>query len=255
MKKTILSSVSNVLFVFIFTFFLVSILSAKSFSHPVNLLFGLYVGLIVLLFSIIIAKSRLKKQKQKLTLKENENRVIYALNFMSKKKGLAVLYSQIVKLDASAKLCQNKILLSNGESVYNLFSFLPVTKADLVRCFNLSNAKKSVIYCEKAEKEVKDFARAFKGKIVIKERAEFFKEFPPENFVLEDNFTPIDFNKKDKPKLRVLLNKKNAKKFIAFGLFFILLSFFAPIKLYYIITGGIMILYAVTVLFFSKTES
>ena len=75
------------------------------------------------------------------------------------------------------------------------------------------------------------------------------------DFVIEDEFTPIDFYKREKVKLRAVLNKKNAKKFIAFGLFFVLSSFFVPIKLYYLIMGGIMILFALTLWFFSKSEN
>ena len=60
--------------------------------------------------------------------------------------------------------------------------------------------------------------------------------------------------KKDRPSFRVYLKRKNAKKFIAFGLIFIFLSFFVPIKLYYLIVGGLMLVYATTLLFFGKKE-
>lgn len=254
MKKSIFATISNVIFIFFLSFFLVSIISSKTFIYPTNLLFGLYISLIVLLISIIIAKKNVKARKQK-SLEENKiTRIVYSLSFMSKRKGLAIFYNEIVKRDKGAKLYQNKIVLSNGCSVYNLFSFSPITKADLVKCFNLSNAKKSIILCESAPKEVKDFAKAFKGKIEIKEKAEIFKSLSPSDFNIDDAFTPVDFNKKDKPNFRALISKKNAKKFLAFGLFFIVTSFFVPIKTYYLIIGISMLVYSIFILIFSKVK-
>ena len=255
MKKSILATISNVIFVFCLTFFTVSILSAKIIDYPVNLFFGLFVSLIVLLFSIIIAKNSVRKRKQKSSYEQKVSRVVYALSFASKKKGLSVFYSEILKQDETAKLYQNKIVLSNGTSVYNLFSFNPPSKADLVRCFNLSNAKKSVILCDFATKEVKDFARAFKGKIEIKEKDEIFKNFLPEKDAVLDAFVPIDFNKKNRPNFSALISKKNAGKILAFGIFFLLTSFFVPIKLYYIIVGSIMLIFGCTVLIFAKKKT
>lgn len=255
MKKTIFATISNVILAFISAFFIASILTSKSIGYPINLVFGLFIALIVLLFSIIIAKSNVKKRKEKLSKEQKIARIVYALSFLSRKKGLSVFYPEILKRDKDAKLYQNKIVLSSGTSVYNLFSFSPVTKADLVRCFNLSNAEKSVILCDSATKEVKDFATAFKGKIVIIEKAEIFKNFPLDDIDLKDTFIPIDFNKKTRPTLSALISKKNAGKILAFGMFFLLMSFFVPIKLYYVIVGSIMLVFSSIVLIFSKRKA
>lgn len=254
MKKRIFASVSNVIFVFIITFLFFSVLTSKSFNHPLNLLFGLFIALFVLLFSILIAKKRISSHKIKATRESKINKIITALSFISKRKGLMLFYSQILKFDEKAKLYQNKIVLSGGENVFNLFGFSSPTKTDLVRCFNLSHAKPCIVLCDKAPKEVKDFANAFKGKMQIYESDRIFKKLSPDDFKIEENAYPVDFMKKDRPSFRVYLKRKNAKKFIAFGLIFIFLSFFVPIKLYYLIVGGLMLVYATTLLFFGKKE-
>ena len=253
MKKSIVATISNIIFLFLTSFFLVSYLSNKILFYPANLFLGLYVSLIVLVISIAVAKRKRFNLKQKRQEENEITRIVYSLSFMSKKKGLEHFYSIIKKRDEKAKLYSNRIVLKNGDCIYNLFSFAPVTKADLVKCFNQSGTNKSIILCESAPLEVKEFSQSFRGKIVIKEKAEVFKTYPAREFIIKDKFTPIDFNKKDKPKLKALLNKKNAKKLLAFGVLFLATSFFVPIKVYYIIIGSVMLLFASSVLIFSRT--
>ena len=59
----------------------------------------------------------------------------------------------------------------------------------------------------------------------------------------------------EKRKMEEIFKKKNAKKFLLFGVTFCLMSFIAPYKTYYIVSGCVMIFFAVILKLFGKQEN
>ena len=69
---------------------------------------------------------------------------------------------------------------------------------------------------------------------------------------------PIKSKKVDIKKMFLpFINRANSKKFLLFGMLFILMSYFAPIKLYYLIFGCIFLLLSLILRLFipNKTDN
>lgn len=251
MKKYIVSGISNLLFLNFCIFVLTALFSASIFTAPINLIFSGLITIITLYVSAIILKHKLKKKKISSERKAKINELTYALNISTKKSGLNALYGAFSKKQDGCKLLQDKIVLKSGDKVFNCFGFDGITKKDVVKCYNLSTTSTCILACDYAPKEVKEFVALFKGKVKILEKQELFREINPYDIDLCVNL-PLDFSLKQKPNFRILLNRKNAKRFLAFGLFFSLMSFFVPIKIYYLIMGGVFIIYSLILFFFGK---
>jgi hypothetical protein len=96
----------------------------------------------------------------------------------------------------------------------------------------------------------------FKEKIVLKDLYDAF-ELLSSAGVLPDTVISESFYKNKKPSfdIRRLFNKKKAKNYLFFGVTFTLFSFFAPIKLYYLIFGSVFLFFSLIVRLFGKEPS
>lgn len=251
MKKYIFSGVSNLLFFNFVIFILTAVFTASAFAYPVNLVFSGFVTILSVFISTIIFKRKILKRKNTSARQEKISEITYALNFSSKKTGLGAIHGAYLKKDENAKLLSDKIVLSNGDRIFNCFGFNGITKKDVVKNFNLSSGGTCVIACDYATKEVKDFASLFRDKVKILEKQDLFKEINPFDINIS-TVIPIDFSKKPKPNLKLILKRKSAKRFLALGVFFTLMSFFVPIKTYYLVSGAIFIIFSLVLFFFGK---
>lgn len=128
-------------------------------------------------------------------------------------------------------------------------------KADVVRAFNLKgNIEKSYIFTSIADKELEDFCKRFNGKVTLVKAESVFK------FLSSIDFLPkIKFNFPEKVPLKkqistAFFSKKKAGKYFSFGLIFLMMSYFVPIKLYYIICGSVFLLTALILKLFGREE-
>ena len=90
---------------------------------------------------------------------------------------------------------------------------------------------------------------------ILKDGKDAFYLLKERNLIPNEDFSKVYSEKKSVNKLLELLKKKNAKKFFLFGVCFCLFSFISPIKTYYLIWGGIMLVYSTVLILFGKREN
>lgn len=255
MKKFSLSAVTDSLFGTFVLFILFYVLLDLIIPRPFSLIFAFMVsGLLgLLLYKRLYHKSFLNNEKMRNNQKIFD--AIVTLNYLSHTKTLNLFLKAINSQGKQGQIYKGVIKVKEENVILApLFNFDGITKTDVVRIFNLASRDDSItIYSENFSNPIKEFASKF-GNITLLDGVcayKFLEEFDclPK--------TKLDFQKvKDKPKFfKNFLLKSQAKKFFAFGIFFLLSCFFVPLKTYYVIVGSIMLFLSLLCLIFGKKQS
>lgn len=242
-----------------FVFMASSVLSLCLFyyflSYPTSLIMALCLGLIISIFAIKHLYTKRKVISVQNADKKQFAETMIRLNLMKQSKLLQVFKkacapNQSVETHKDWFYCEEKCT-----AYFVRFGFSKVTKTDIVRAFNLiGGGDKAVFFCQDYDSEIKEFAVRFKGKIMLKDGKDAFYLLKDTNLLPNEDFSGVYTEKPHFSKAKELIKRKNAKKFFLFGVCFCFFSFFAPIKTYYLIWGGVMLAYSTFLLIFGKPE-
>ena len=254
--RTIFSIFLDTLFYTFITFLLCLILLCSFFSIKYALFLSLLFAFLVMLISI----KSLNKKNSNLKLKNKDalkmEQLCYSLCIMQQKEKYAYLFSLLLQNNIKAEKRYGGAFIKDSNAVlYLLYDFSPLTKTQIVKTFN-SVPKTTTIYIlsNDFDKQTQDFANRFDGRIKLVDKKTFYL------FVKEKDFFPKEILPLPKEKrvglkdFATLLDKRKAKHFLLFGLVFIGMSYFAPIKLYYLICGSLFLIYAVILRAFGKNS-
>ncbi|MBR5388693.1 MAG: hypothetical protein IK147_04460 [Clostridia bacterium] len=257
MKKYPLSFYVDICFTFFVSFTLVSAVLSGVLPKPFSIIVRLSLATgITTVVTVYLKKARLKKYEKS---KEEEKRLAVAekLNCSSVKENTDLFFKAFSNLGENPEKIAGGILLpAKKTAVFIRFSFFTPEKKDVFRFANKKDAENIVLFCEKFSDEVIAFAMRFKEKIVLKDLYDAFELLSSAD-VLPDTVISESFYKNKKPSfdIRRLFNKKKAKNYLFFGVTFTLFSFFAPIKLYYLIFGSVFLFFSLIVRLFGKEPS
>ena len=139
--------------------------------------------------------------------------------------------------------------------VFIASSFDGITKTDVVRAFNKISAKDKVyIFGESASTELLSFIGRFNQRIVFVDANKTYELLNSANCLPKETILsktkPNGFGKV----FSRLFVRKNSKKFLGFGFFFLFMSAFVVIKIYYIICACIFITLSLFCRLFGKEE-
>ena len=116
----------------------------------------------------------------------------------------------------------------------------------------LKKDEKAVVFYRYVESGINEFADRFNGKIQLKTENDLISLIEKSDIRLSPPF--LSFPEKKKVSYKETLQKKKAVKYLLLGLTFLGLSFIVPLKLYYIIFGGILCLFSLITFFFGYSE-
>lgn len=195
--------------------------------------------------SLIFFFARFQRKNQELlskktTLKDTNN-LSFWLSTTKKEAVLNKTLNAILSNGYNAKIKNNGIYLT--EKKQYIFLILPpdgLKKYHLVRAYNLLQESETAILIDQVENtELFSYAKNFDGKINI-ENVGFLLPYLGKDFI--STLKDVSSQTKD-PIFKDFFSKKRAKNFFVFGVVFLCLSFISPIKLYYIVSGGIFIFF------------
>ena len=219
-----------------------------------------YAVLLALLFSLVVfkylfdKKSKVNSNKKSIRLFEN---AIIQLNLYSKEEQILVLSKLLNKLDHKFTKTKDFLILENKSvAIFPLFSFDKITKTHIVKVFNSVNANfVSYILSAEYSQEIIDFANRFNGKIQLVDGKAFFSALFAHDILPKEK---INFAPNQKLSLKSFLNlfdKRQKNKLFLIGLAFMIMSFFAPFKLYYLICGSIFLILSLFCRLFGKEKT
>lgn len=250
---TILDSLFSAFLAFVLGFILLNFYIEKPYSIIISI--SLSVPIFMLAYSKLKNSSNIKNTN-KLKSKAMEN-TFYALSLMEKTQSLSLIEKAISRLGYRTLKRKNAIFIDDKKvAIFPLFSFDGITKTDVVKVFNsIPTGFKAYILGEKVSAEIQDFIDRFDDRIEfvgIEKVYDFLKStaslpeekyFPKRKKIFENGF------------LSTLLLRKNAKKFLSFGSLFLIMSYFVPIKIYYLISGCVFLTLALFCRLYGKTKS
>lgn len=223
--------------------------------RPASIILAVTFALIITIFA---ARKSFLASCGKIFDAENNKRfraVMENLN-MSDDKTLCELFLKVLKKQGFTVEKKSGALYIEepAVTVFPLFGFDGVTKTDIVRSFNKAGKnRKAEIYSENFSESVSDFAARFGGKVILKDGAAAYELLNSANLLPEtDNCLKEKARKRD---FRLLFDKKRAKNYLVFGLLFTFLSYFVPIKTYYLIFGAAFLTLALILRLFGKTAA
>ena len=243
------------LFVFMASFVLTLCLLYYFLEYPTSLIMSICISLIVSIFTLKRLYSKRKRIKIENADKKEFGETMIRLNLMKQSKVLEIFKKACAK-DATVIKHKDWFYCQNQNTAYFIrFGFAKVSKTDIVKAFNLIKSQdKAVFFAQSYESEVSEFASRFNGRIILKDGKDAFYLLKEVCLIPNEDYSKVYSEKKYFNKMLGLLKKKNAKKFFLFGVCFCLFSFIAPLKTYYLVWGGIMLIYSALLILFGKDE-
>lgn len=247
----IIDGTVTAIFGFVFYFITISYFAPMPFS----IIMAISLTIMSILLIVKIDLNKHKKLRQEHQKKFEAEEVLTKLDFMSKTE-LYTLFSKVFeKQNIKFEKRKNYLYLpEEKKGIFFSFGFENKSKAEIVKAYNLIDSQdKAEIYSSDFPKDIKDFASRFGGKISLISGIQIYEMLKEVDLLPEkENFLfPIKEPKKER---KVFFTKKRAKSFLSFGTIFLLMSYFVPIKLYYVICGGIMLFIGLFCLFFGKPQ-
>lgn len=188
-----------------------------------------------------IAKSKKQKKLQKTLNEKNQQKVLYQLNFLTKKQ-VETLFTTAFTNYKQPFVIKNKLIYLTQKNAFvtHIFSFENITCDMLINHIKSLNVGKKTLYvftnCTKSTPQVLNnlpFVKYFNGNYLY-------------TFLQKANALPnITTTIKNETFLNKILNnvlkKQNTFKYIFYALILYFIAFFTPFKLYYAISGSIFL--------------
>lgn len=256
MKKSFVSVIFDTAFFALAAFLLFLSVFINKIKPPLPYVIS---AVLSLLLSVLIFKffsARKKKADAKRKQKENAELTMLQLALMKKSETTALFNTAFINGKKPFVKYGNIFCLPNENTAYYVCSGVEgAKKSDVLKLYNfLKPTEQGKIFCLAVPKDTEEFCAKFGGRISLISPEKTYAFLKDNGALPEIKFVPAKGKKKSFD-FKVILNKKKAKNYMVFGLLFILMSFFAYYKIYYIIAGcGFLILFAVT-LVLGKTEN
>ncbi len=230
-----------------FITFLLSLIIFNYFTEKgVAITFSVTLGLIAGLFSFkILRKKQASNELKKEERQELEN-MLTQFNFSSSTETLDFF----IKLFSSKGYLVEKkkgIIYFKNENaaIFIKFGFLDVNKSDVVKFFNLLRKNdKGYIISESFSLDVSSFISRFDNRLFAIDGQQIYRYLKKNDALPETKYSFFSEPQKGFKLLKNLLYKDKAKNYLVFGLTFLLMSYFFPFKVYYVISGILFLLAA-----------
>ncbi len=255
MKKFSLSFVSDCIFIAFAGFILALFIMNYFMPAPYKFIAA---GTFAALLTLLGVKVLYGKRKNKYTKSCDDaeySRFILQMQLMTDAERAACIMKVAERTGEAVQKKKDYFYFPDKKTVLILrFGFTETTKADIVKAFNLVYEKgEAIIASEKFNAETENFAKRFGGKIKLADGKKLFAVLKAADALPPEKYN-IDAPNDKRRALINLLDKKRAKNYFVFGVIFLAMSYFVPIKIYYVICGSIMLIMALTLKFFGKTE-
>ena len=253
--KITLSTLLDTLFSFVITFLLSFVLLSAFIGRQFSIAFSL---VFALLFAMIVFKKLSSKNFSSFANSKDKKQAEYMSTGLSLCDYNAQCKHLIkgVKENLDAKIIKDGIYIKDEKiAIFPLFKFEPVTKTDVVKIFNKTHKDYSAyILSQSFSMEILAFIDRFNGKILAIKEDQVYKHLK-NNDALPSFDLPFKSSKNNVvTAFKKSLNKKRAKTYFLFGAIFLSMSYFVPIKLYYIICGCIFLLLSLFCILFGEKQ-
>ena len=242
--KFSLSVILDSLFTAFISFILLFILFNYRLTFLISITLSITFSLIILIFAYIYLRK--KKNTYNLSKIDMQTMEIMAnqLCLYDKKEQLEVFTNLLNKLNIKFEIKKDFIYIKEQEiCIFPLFSFDQITKTDIVKIFNtISRNQLAYIFAKEFTNEIESFSARFDGRIILVKKESLYKILSEQDLLPKQKLPFKEQSKVKLSSLKNILNKKNSKKLLGFGLLFLFMSLFVFAKIYYVVVGSIFLI-------------
>ena len=256
MKSLVIAIVDRLFSAFI-AFIVAFILLNFYLDRPLAIILSVIISLPV----FFIALKRINEQRSLFSIKKQTQKKIdkttCLLCFLEKSKLFSVFEDALTKKGYSVTNKKYGLLLeSENALVIPIFNFDNITKTDVVKAYNyLKKDQTAYVFGNTITADLSAFIQRFNNRVVFIGGEKTYALLE-QTACLPQNDLPLSINTLTiKKVISTLLSKVNSKKFLLFGMLFIAMSYFAPLKLYYVIIGALFLAFALVVRLFGRTTN
>ena len=243
-----------------FSAFIMFILSFALTGYFIERPFAIAFSVILSIPVAMIAFKRITEKKKTVQLKKCKQEELDELN------GELSLYSQqnindlFFKAFSKAGFSPSKkngaLFINGGKDVVLIrYGESGAKKTDVLKAFNLSRPNgKAYLIAQTFSQELLTFIERFSGSIISVDDKKVY-DFLQKTNCIPTSRLPKKIVKPKKERIKIaFFNRKNSKKFFLFGVLFLILSLFASLKLYYLISGSAFLIYSLILRLFGASD-
>ena len=243
-----------------FTAFLSFLITFLIFNFYIEKPFSIIFGVCIAILIFLIAIDKISKSSAKKSLDKEKNK---AINSMANSLCLLEPVKVIELFEKAINRRGYKTIKKRGGifieelkcAVFIIFSFDEITKTDVVKVFNkISSKEKAYIVGQNASAELLEFIARFDHRIEFVDGGKTYELLNGANCLPKEKLMPKKKTMHLKNFLSRLFVRKNSKKYLGFGIFFLLMSSFVVIKFYYITCACIFITLSLFCRLFGRAE-
>lgn len=238
--------------VFILSFTVLNYFLPRKYSFCYSLLFSA----LCLITVCAVGADRKEKRAKKKEEEDKKSSALCSLCLLPKPQATTLFAKAFSKKGYETEKNGYSIVLPQKKlRVFLCFSFDGMNKADVVRAYNrINKSERAVIFTNEISEEVKNFCLRFGEKVNVMGKDETY-ELLSDTDCIPENAVDCLAPKIETKKRKFFFDKKRSKKYFLFGASFLLLSFIAPLKIYYTVCGFLFMTLAVISRAFGKTNS
>ncbi len=245
---TVIDTIFTTFIFFLLTFILLYYFIERRFAIAFSLILSVPISMII--FKRLNVKSGKNKiKKQKLVAVEN---TCTALGFYTTTERNELFAKAVTRLGYAVTRKRGGIFIDGKNSaLFIRFGFNAVDKTDVVKIFNsIKSTEKAYILAPNFSQDILNFIARFGSRIIAVDGEKVYDFLNKTNCLPKEKLPPTS-NKLTKENFRIaFLDAKKAKRYFTFGLLFLLMSYFVPIKIYYVIFGCIFLIFALVLKLF-----
>lgn len=255
--KITLSVISDTIFFTFLTFIVGFILLNYYIPTPYSIVIPLFICIPFAMLYYNKLKNKDCNKKLKGKEQKEKQTMIFNLNLLSLSQTLLLFEKALKNRNVFYEKKRNCLVIKEQKiALFFCFSFDPITKTEIVKIFNSPNRQDvSYIFSDNFSTEILSFINRFNGKIVAVDGIKTYNFLKSTNCLPKTDFSLSEEKKKAKFCFNAFFDAKKAKRFFTFGLIFLAMSFFVTLKIYYLICGTLMIIFAILCKLFAPSTN
>lgn len=256
MFKFKLSDISDGLFILLSSFSISFVILYYYLKNNVNSIL-LSVALSIIVFCLYMIIKRKKKGKLSIKKEDEESfiKCVNAMCLLSNKECFDIIYETLLRLKKEPIKVKNGIVV--GENfIYCKFTYDKINVSSVISAYKISPKGKNLVYLGvEFSPECVDFVTGFIKRIKLIKLSEVFPLMKETNTIPQGGFLPLKKKIGFFTLIKQSFSKKKAKGYALYGIALLIMSNFVFFPLWYIISGSILLLYAITIKFFAPTPT
>ena len=248
MKKLAISVLFDTAFAICVTFIILFVIFYYYLPVSPALTFAIIFAFIVGIFSFSYLKNKRIKAVYKKDEEKLKDKIIAQLCFMTAQKQTTELSKAYMLTGAKLNRLPFGTVVDDKMVIVPLFTFNTVTPQDLLEVKRKVKSNLPItVFGVSFDDSAKNFA--LKLGITLKTESDAYDLFKSANYYPEIKIELNESKQSVKTFLREFLSKRNVKNYFLTGFMLLFLAFFTPFKIYYILFGCILLVFAVFVKF------